>query len=70
METLINSNNKLEIIMNDKDIINISTSKTGNKNQIKCIKGILHFNNISSKEIKNLEMEKQAIKEMNKYLKK
>lgn len=70
MEILIDSTNKLEIIMKDKDILNISTKKIGIKNQVKCTNGVLYFNNISNKEIKKLKDEKQAIKDMNKYLKK
>ncbi len=70
MEILVDSNNKLEIIMRDKDILKISTQKISTKHQLKCIKGVLHFDSISYKELENLENEKQAIKAMNKYLKK
>ncbi len=69
MEILVNSNNKLEIIMRDKDILKISTKKIGVKHQIKCVNGTLNFDNISYKEIENLKNEKQAIKAMDKYLK-
>lgn len=69
MEILVNSNNKLEIIMRDKDILKISTQKIGIKHQIKCNKGVLNFDNISHKELENLKNEKEAIKAMDKYLK-
>lgn len=70
MEILFDSNDKLEIIMRDKDILKISTQKIGIKHKIKCIKGVLHFDSISYKELENLKNEKQAIKAMDKYLKK
>lgn len=69
MKILINSNNKLEIIMKDKDILDISTKKIGIKSQIKCMKGTLHFDNISYKELNNLKNEKQSMMNMDKYLK-
>lgn len=68
MEISINSNNELDIIMKDKDVVNISTTRIGNKNQIKCVKGILHFDTLSTNEINALKMEKQALKAMDKYL--
>ncbi len=70
MEVLYDSNNKLNIIMKDKDIVNISTSRIGNKSQIKCIKGTLHFDTIPTQEIRALKKERKAIKAMDRYLKK
>ncbi len=67
MEISINSNNELDIIMKDKDFVNISTTRIENKNQIKCVKGILHFNTLSTNKI-NAKNGKTSPKSMDKYL--
>ena len=55
--------------MKDKEKINISTSKIGNRTQIKCLGKIIHIDTIPLNEVKNVKEEKQAIKDMKNYLK-
>lgn len=69
---LIKENEKLTtIFLEDGEVIEIcKMGKSSIRTSIKCTANTVHFDEITYKELRNLNEEKKALKALNKYLKK
>ena len=71
MKIIDEKNQVKNIVLEDDDILEISTLKRNNETIIvKCLNGILHIEELTSKQIKDKKQEEEAIKAMKDYLSK
>lgn len=69
---LIKENEKFTtIFLEDGEVVEIcKMGKSSIRTRVKCIANTLHFDEITYKELRNLNEEKKALKALDKYLKK
>lgn len=70
MKQIKETEKQTTIILEDEDILEICKMGSKQKTRIVCTSHVLHFDDITYKELLNMKEEKKAIKAMEKYLKK
>ena len=69
MQIVKNCKNEIDIFLEDGDTINVSLLKDHSFGQtLKCLNGILHIDDLTLEEIKNMSSQKKEIKKMEDYL--
>ena len=70
MKQIRETNNKTTIVLEDGDTLEIiALKKNKDKLIVHCINSALHIDEVSLKEVEQLQNEKEAIRAMKKYLK-
>lgn len=68
---IVNENKKTSIVLEDRDILEVTTlNENHTKVIIKCLGGTLHLEEENVKKIEEQKEEEKAIKAMEEYLKK
>ncbi len=71
MKIINNTNNNIEIILDDGDVLDISTLRHNKEHLIvKCINSSIHIDELAANQIKKKVLEEKEIKKMQNLLKK